>query len=415
MLNNISYEYQDVNIVNNLLSFFNVVIHNKNILKNENNINKNFLKTNDNKYKLKLNLQFFADEGAGGEKTEAPSDYRKEKAREEGQVAKSVEINTAFLIVGLFFALKMTASFMYKNLIKVINQNFVLIESPDGIFTPSAASKWITRSFGDILFTALPIFAVAMVLGLVANIIQVGWKPTSKALMPKFNRLNPIEGMKRIFSKKAFLELFKSLGKFALIAFVIYTAIADEIIAMVNLVNVEANEAMIYIGKVAISLGIKVGAFFTIIAVIDYVFQRRELMKNLRMSKQEVKEEYKQLEGDPNIKQQRRNKQRQMSMSRMMQDVKTADVIITNPTHFAVAIKYDRDDPRPPYVVAKGQDYMAQRIKDIAREEKIEIVENKPLARTLYATVDVGESIPEELYQSVAEVLAFVYKLQGKI
>lgn len=367
---------------------------------------------------LKLNLQFFADnEGAGGEKTEAPSDYRKEKAREEGQVAKSVEINTAILIVGLFFALKMTASFMYKNLIKVLNQNLVLIESPDALFTPSAISKWVTRAFGDMLFTALPIFGVAMVLGIVANIIQVGWKPTGKALKPKFNRLNPIEGMKRIFSKKAFLELFKSLGKFGLIAYILYLCIVDEILAMVNLVNVSADQAMIYIGKVVVSLGIKVGGFFAIIAVIDYFFQRRELMKNLMMSKQEVKEEYKQLEGDPNIKQQRRNKQRQMSMSRMMQDVKTADVIITNPTHFAVGIKYDRDavDQRPPYVVAKGQDYLALRIKEIAKENKVEIVENKPLARTLYATCEVGDSIPEELYQSVAEVLAFVYKLQGKI
>ena len=397
-----------------ILSFLNEKIFD---VKNKNTNRKKFIKENNKTNLLKMNLQFFADEGTGGEKTEAPSDYRKEKAREEGQVAKSVEINTAILIVGLFFALKMTASFMYKNLIKVINQSFVLIESPDAIFTPSAASKWVTRAFGDMLFTALPIFGVAMVLGIVANIIQVGWKPTAKAMQPKFNRLNPIEGMKRIFSKKAFLELFKSLGKFGLIAFIIYTAIADEILSMVNLVNVNADQAMIYIGKVVVSLGIKVGGFFAIIAVIDYFFQRRELMKNLMMSKQEVKEEYKELEGDPNIKQQRRNKQRQMSMSRMMQDVKTADVIITNPTHFAVGIKYDRDavDQRPPYVVAKGQDYLAQRIKDIARENKVEIVENKPLARTLYATCEVGDSIPEELYQSVAEVLAFVYKLQGKI
>lgn len=408
----------EVNNVNNFLLHFLFLKNNVHFLI-ENFINalrKIFIKkSKKNDYKkLSMNLQFFANDDAG-EKTEAPSDYRKEKAREEGQVAKSVEINTAFLIVGLFFALKITATYMYENFVKVIYENFNLISSPDEIFTVQGMSGWVASSFGSVIMISLPMFAVAVVLGVVANVIQVGWKPTAKALQPKFGRMNPIEGMKRIFSKKAFLELFKSLGKFGLIFMVVYMSISDEIMSMVNLVNIPADQAMMYTGEVIISLGIKVGMFFAILAAIDYFFQRRELMQNLMMSKQEVKEEYKQLEGDPQIKQQRRQKQRQMSMSRMMQDVKTADVIITNPTHFAVAIKYERDGARPPYVVAKGADYMAQRIKDIARENKVEIVENKPLARTLFATVDIGESIPEELYQAVAEVLAFVYKLKGEI
>ena len=370
---------------------------------------------NKNKKILKMNLQFFADEGAGGEKTEKPSDYRREKAREEGQVAKSIEINTALLMVGLFFALKIGADFMYKNMSKIMIKYFGLIPDADATFTISASAKTVASAFGNVLITALPMFGAAVVIAIVANVIQVGWKPTVKALKPKFQRLNPIEGMKRIFSKKAFLELFKSLGKFALIAIIIYGGISDEIMSIVNLVNIGADSTVLYVGGIVVSIGIKVGLFFAIIAIIDYIFQRRELNKNLMMSKQEVKEEYKQLEGDPQVKQQRRQKQRQMSMSRMMQDVKTADVVITNPTHFAVALKYDKDTPRPPYVVAKGQDYIALKIKEEAKANHVTIYEDKPLARTLYASVEIGENIPQELYQAVAEVLAFVYKLRGDI
>ena len=207
----------------------------------------------------------------------------------------------------------------------------------------------------------------------------------------------------------------KSVLKLAVVGYVVYKYIVDEISQIFILYNISLNQAIGLIGKIVTDLGIRIALLYMLIAFLDYVYQKRKFKKDMKMTKQEVKDEYKNQEGDPQIKGKQKQKMREASMRRMMQQLPEADVVITNPTHYAVAIKYDAEKYDAPYVIAKGEDYLAQRIKDVAKENDIEIVENKPLARMLYANVEVGGLIPPELYQSVAEVLAFVYHLKGKV
>jgi flagellar biosynthetic protein FlhB len=227
--------------------------------------------------------------------------------------------------------------------------------------------------------------------------------------------INPINGLKRMFSIKALAELVKSIVKIIVVSLVAYQYIKGQINEILNVMDMETANMLSYFAVLVFNVGIRISVTFIILGIIDYLFQWWQYEKDLRMSKQEIKDEYKETEGNPQIKSKIREKQRAISMRRMMQEVPKADVVITNPTHFAVAIKYDLNVSSAPIVIAKGQDFIAQRIKEIARENKVEIVENKPLARTLYSTVEIGESIPQDLFQAVAEVLAFVYSLkEGK-
>ena len=218
-----------------------------------------------------------------------------------------------------------------------------------------------------------------------------------------------------MFSKDKIVELIKSIAKIILIMFMVYTTVKDDWVYLVKFYGMPLNQAIEAIGNIVINMGLKISLVFMIVAFVDLIYQRRKFNNDIKMTKQEVKDEYKNAEGDPQIKGKIRSKMREASQRRMMQDVPKADVVITNPTHFAVAIKYDASTGSAPIVLAKGADYVAQKIKEIARENQVEIVENKPLARMLYANVDVGQEVPPELYQAVAEVLAMVYKMQGKI
>lgn len=364
---------------------------------------------------IKIDLQFFAADGPGGEKTEQPTAKRKSDARKKGQVAKSIEVVTAFLFLGMFYVLKIFAKFMYERMAAIMEYSLVLISSiNEGLLEIDYMSKLVPYIFGQIMFTVLPLFAVAMVVGIVGNLIQVGWKPTTEPLKPKFSRLNPLQGAKKLFSVKAIVELGKSLLKVLIIGVVIYNRVKEEMEHIQELLDMELLQAIIYIGNLVVDIGVLVGMYFIFIALVDYIYQRYENNKSLKMTKQEIKEEYKEAEGNPEIKGKIKQKMREASMRRMMQEVPSADVIITNPTHFAVALKYDREKSAAPIVIAKGADHLAKRIKEIAKENNVEIVENKYLARTLYATVDIGREIPPELYQAVAEVLAFVYNLKNK-
>lgn len=365
----------------------------------------------NNDFYFKINLSFFEQE-----KTEKPTQKRKEKARSEGQVAISKEIATAILIIVAFLSLKIFAYFMYQKSASFMMHNFNLIKSIDSIYTKEYIQKFIVFSFTNIIIIATPIFIVSLVVGIITNILQVGWNPTVKPLMPKFDAFNPVNGFKRIFSLKQVMELITSILKIVFICFAIYNTIKGEASQIRNLMLLEPSEAIIYIGSLCIDMGLKVGIWFIIIAIIDFAYQKYSHLKKLRMSKQEIKDEYKQIDGDPLIKNKIRQKMREASVRRMMQEVPNADVIITNPTHYAVAIKYDKDkENTAPIVVAKGIDHLAQRIKNVARENNVHIIENKPLARSLYDTVDIGKEIPPELYKAVAEVLAFVYKLKNKL
>ena len=260
-----------------------------------------------------------------------------------------------------------------------------------------------------------PFLLVAVGVGLTTEIVQVKWQPTAKPLKPKFSKFNPINGVKRIFSVQTLFELLKSILKIVIIGYIAYSTLKDKWGAILLLLDMPVTQGISLMGGIILDLGIKISAFYLVIAFADYFFQKWKFKEDMKMTKQEVKDEYKQSEGDPQIKGQIKQRMMQASRRRMMQDIPKADVVITNPTHFAVAIRYDADIADAPIVVAKGADFLAAKIKEVAKDNKVEIVENKPLARMLYYNVELGQVIPPELYKAVADILAYVYKIQGKI
>lgn len=361
---------------------------------------------------LSYNLQFFADKDG---RTEKPTGRRRSKARSEGQVVKSMEINTAFLLIFMFSSLELFASFMYGKIVSIFRNTYTLYPQLDNVFTNTYMVRFVPYILNQIIIIVAPLLAVAFTVGFTLSYIQVGWHPTSKPLRPKFSRLNPITGFGRLFSKNSLVELIKSIIKIAIIGSVIYNSVVDEVDNIILLMDTDLIQMIQYIGEVIIDMGIKVGIFFIFIAALDYAHKKYEHEESLKMTKEEVKDEYKMVEGNPEVKMKIKRKMLQASMRRMMQEIPKADVVITNPTHYAVAIRYDSNISSAPIVIAKGMDYLALRIRSIAGENKVEIVENKPLARALYQTVDIGDEIPPELYQAVAEVLAFVYSLKNNI
>lgn len=368
----------------------------------------------ENLYMLELNLQFFAD-GGSGEKTEEPTEKRKREAREKGEVAKSIELNTALIVIFSFFAIKIFASYMYKEIIKFINVIYIEISSVENWYNRRYALKGLSKLLINILKIGGPIVLVCYVIAAVSNIIQVGWKPSLKTLKFNVGRLNPLKGFKNSFmSMEPFIKLIKSLAKVTLIVVVLIGSLKKEVKALPEFFKLNVMQSTAYVGKVIINIGIKIGIIFLVIALFDYLYQRHKHMKRLKMTKQEIKQEYKEQEGSPEIKSKLKQKRREMSMSSMVKEIPKADVIITNPTHYAIAIRYNQMTDAVPIVLAKGMNFMAKKIKEIAKENDIEIVENKPLARTLYAVVDIGDEIPKELYSAVAEILRYVYDLKNE-
>lgn len=356
-----------------------------------------------------INLQLFAEE-----RTEPATPKRRREAREKGQVAKSREIVTAVLLLATFLAMRIFADSIFNNLSELLRFFF---NSPKEIENAVKIGDLInTYIYCLAVFAKVmaPILAITAMVAIAANYLQVGFLFTIKPLIPKFNKLNPIEGFKNIFSKNAFVEFLKSIMKVAIVGYVIYGYLKNNFIIIPELLAMDMMTTASFIGNTIINTGIRVSVVLFIISILDYGYQFWQFEKNLKMSKQEIKEEYKMTEGNPQIKSKIREKQRQMSLRRMMTEVPKADVVITNPTHFAIAIKYDVSIAEAPKVIAKGQDLIAQKIKEIAKENKVPIVENKPLAQVLYKTVDIGEMVPAELYKAVAEVLAFVYSLKNK-
>lgn len=266
-----------------------------------------------------------------------------------------------------------------------------------------------------LLIILLPVLLIGFAVAFVSDLFQVKWRPTSKPLQPKFSKMNPLNGVKKIFSAQSLVELVKSVAKILLIALVTYSYIKNKIGLLYALYDMSMMQAVNLIGETVIELGIRISAIYMIIAGADFMYQKYKFKNDMKMTKQEVKEEYKNAEGDPEIKGKIKARMREASQRRMMQAIPKADVVITNPTHYAVAIRYDTEVAPAPIVVAKGSDYLAQKIKQIARENNVEIVEDKPLARMLFANVDIDKQIPPELYQAVAEILAMVYHAQGKV
>ncbi len=346
------------------------------------------------------------------EKTEEATPKKKEEARKHGQVAKSVEINSAFAILSAFLALNTLGPFIYLELtdfMKYMFTNFIIQD-----ISLNTVSILFILFASVLLKTALPVMLVIGLVSLITNTLQVGIYFSLEPIAPQLNRLNPISGFQRLFSKRSLVELIKSLFKVTIIGYFVYTYIAKEIHGLPNLIKVSLTESFIQAANLVVNLVFQICMVMLVLAALDYFYQWWEHNQNIKMSKQEVKEEFKQIEGNPQIKGKIKEKQRMIAMQRMMQEVPKADVIITNPTHLAIALKYD-SKMTAPIVIAKGKDLIAEKIKSIAKDNNIILVENKPLAQVLFKSTEIGELIPPELYQAVAEVLAYVFRIKKRL
>lgn len=344
------------------------------------------------------------------ERTEAPTPRRREEARKRGQVAKSLELNAALMLCAAFFALQFLGPGLCQELGSLTRYTFTeLISSEVSIGSVQAYSLTLALTF---LQMVGPLLLGLVAIALVSNLVQVGPVFSFQPLKPDLSRVNPSQGFSRIFSSRALLDFVKSLAKLAVMGGVVYWVISDNYRALLYLGHMELGEAVRLLGGVVLEIGIKAGVFLAAVAIADYIWQRRHLEQGLRMSREELKEELKHYEGDPYLRRRIRQQQRLLSMRRMMQSVPRADVVITNPTEIAVALQYDAKTMRAPRVVAKGVRLIAEQIRALAQEHRVPIVENKPLAQTLYKSVEVGREIPAILYQAVAEVLAFVYRMR---
>lgn len=357
---------------------------------------------------LKLDLQFFA-----GEKTEKATPKKREDERKKGKVAKSQDINTALILFFGFILLFVLGTYMKEQMMQLYVESFTvhIHESIDY----ESVMKLVKQKLVQFGMIVLPMMVVVGIISIASNLLQVGFLFTSEPLKLDLKKINPISGAKRIFSVRAIVELAKSMFKIALIGTITFSVIWINKDEMMMLALKDAENAVAFFGQTTIIMGVSAAIALLFLAVLDYLYQKYDFEKNIRMSKQDIKDEHKNVEGDPLIKSRMREKQRQIATSRMMAEVPKADVVITNPTHYAIAIKYDEDQASAPYVLAKGTDYIALKIKDIAKEQQIMTVEDKPLARAMYDVVNLNEVIPEDFYQAVAEILAYVYQAEKMV
>src|SRR6056297_1458672 len=352
------------------------------------------------------------DDDGPGEKTEDPTPKRKEEARDKGQVAKSKELSGAFVLMGSFLVLYITFSNIISYMQSAMRSYFIMHEIPS-VNIPNSFNMMM-EGFFEIGRMVAPVMLAGAIIGGIINFVQTGPLITGEPLVPKLSNINPIEGFKKIFSLKSVVELFKSLAKLTIIVSLSFFPLKNHWQQIINVSNRGLDAGVLFFGNLIFQIAIRIAVFLIVVGVFDFAYQLWDHKQNLKMSKYEVKQERKEREGDPLIKQQRKQKQQEMSMNRMMSEMEEADVVITNPTHIAVALKYDLDEMEAPVVLAKGEGYIAEKIKEKAKELEIEIVENKPIARSLNEMTEIGDQIPVDLYQAVAEILAFVFKNNDK-
>jgi flagellar biosynthesis protein FlhB len=352
-----------------------------------------------------------AETESGQDKSEPASAKRRDDARKKGSVARSMEVNSSAVLLAGIIMLMTTGGAMGRQVAAISRRYF--LEAATFQFTPTNIQSLLADAIGQTVLIAAPILAMIMVVGTAAGIAQAGFMFSVESLEPKWNRMNPLSGVKRIFfSRRSLVEILKGVAKIAVVGYVAWwtlRGLMDEAPAFMEQ-DIEAILGIMV--SRSLTVGLRMSAAFVAMAALDYAFQRFEFERELRMTKQEVKEESKMFEGDPVVKGRIRTIQRQIAYRRMMHDVPTADVVVTNPTHFAIALKYDNLRMRAPRVVAKGADLMAQRIKDVARQHDVPIVEDKPLAQMLYRTVEIGQEIPAKLFQAVAQILAYIYRMK---
>ncbi len=346
------------------------------------------------------------------EKTEKATPKKRQEARKKGEVAKSRELPSVAVLLASLVTLTIFGSYMYTHIKTIMGKAFSLPMSNSlNIHDVLAFVQEMVTLF---IITLGPLLAAIVIAAVLSNIMQVGFLLSAKSIKPKISKLDPIKGFGRLFSKQSVMELFKSLMKLVIVGAVGYLTIKDELKEVSFLGWMDLGSIIEYISVTIFKIFVRCTLAMIIIVAIDYAFQKWDFEKKLRMTKKDVKDELKKSEGDPLIKSRIRSIQMQMARQRMMHDVPNADVVITNPTHLAVALKYDGLVMNAPKLLAKGSGGIAKRIKELAGQHDIPIVENKELARSLYSLVDVGHEVPGALYQSVAEVLAYIYKLKAQ-
>lgn len=350
-------------------------------------------------------------ESGAGDKSEEPTPHRLREAREKGQVAKSKEITVAVVLLLTYYSFRMFGPFMWQNLAELYRVIFELIPEATN-FNLAFAGYILVLGARAMALASIPVMGVAFIASFLAEVMQTGFVFSLDPLSPKIEKVNPLEGFKRMFSLQGFVELIKSLLKIVIVFYIAWYAAKDDLPYIIVLIESTPWDAIVLGGEIAYKIAIRVGFFYIAVAMLDYLYRRWEYMRNLKMTRQEVKEEYKRLEGDPMVKQRMRDLQRQAAYQRMMGAVPKADVVVTNPTHIAVALKYETNKMTAPLVLAKGERKIAEEIRRIAEAHEISIVENEPLARSIYRTTRVNREIPPELYQATAEVLAYVYKIK---
>jgi flagellar biosynthesis protein FlhB len=347
-----------------------------------------------------------------GERTEAATPRKLQHLRDEGKVSKSAEVNSAVAVMAGIVVLYGFGGSLSSQLQLYLGEALRDLSRPD--LNDAAMMSLSIGAFTAFATVLAPLLVAMPVIGVLASVGQVGLLLSGKSLAPDLERVNPLAGFKRLFSMRIVVEMLKAVLKLGIVGWLLYRAYLDSFPIFLSLAGADLPGALRLFIDTAFSMSITVGAAFLVLAMLDYGYQRWDFLRGARMTKQELKEEYRQSEGAPEIRAAIRRRQKRMAMSRMMQNVPKADVVVTNPTHFAVALTYRGDDMSAPKVIAKGQDLIAQRIKQIAREHNVPVVENKPLARALYGSVEVDQEIPYELFQAVAQVLAYIYALRHR-
>lgn len=347
-----------------------------------------------------------------GEKTEQPTPHRLQEARRKGEVVRSNELNSAVNLLAALFLFVLFGDMLFGSSLGVV-QGY-LGGSLSHNFTDGDLGAMTLNAALDYFRLVGPVFVAVLAAGLLANYSQVGFLFRPEAVSLKLERLNPAEGIKKMFSRRALFELGKTLLKISLVGLAAYSYVQGRFESFVSFIYAAPGQFLDGIRGELTGLVIRMALVFTVLAVADYFYQRHEWAKSLRMTRQEIKDEHRQMEGDPLVKSRQREKQRKMATQRLAAEVPRATVVITNPTELAVALRYDGDEPGAPRLVAKGAALMARRIREIAREHNIPVVENRPVARLLFKNVEIGEEIPVELYRAVAEVLALVYALKNR-
>ncbi|MEN6372168.1 MAG: flagellar biosynthesis protein FlhB [Armatimonadota bacterium] len=346
------------------------------------------------------------------DKTEAASPRRREEARKEGKVAQSNDLVSA---AGLLFSLllmKSAGPYLMNGMSSMMRQSLSNLHHNELTIN---TLRPLAITYGLQFFRlCLPIMAVTAVVGIAANVLQVGFRVTPKAIAPDLNRIDPIKGLARLFAGRSLIELLKSIAKVGVVSYFIYTFLKGEYPVLLDLAGLSPSAMVDTVTTLGWKLVSRGSIVMLVIGILDYMYQRIQFEQSIKMTKQEVKEEYKRSEGDPQIKSKIRQRQREMARHRMIQDVAKADFVVTNPTHFSVAIQYDPSKMAAPIVLAKGQRLLAFKIREVATANGVPIIENPPVARFLYKNVEVGQPIPEDLYQAVAEMLAYVYQLSKK-